>query len=187
MAATWSSHFMTATWSSHRHISKINHGSETSSIGVTSTSRIRIINWSHRTSTSSSRFTHSRSQQSWIASISQQLKSHHSQGLHSGSCSTSTSRIFNINPTFWINVATSTSMIFIIKSYIFGSLTSMLQHQHQFITRNSSSTQAAATQQQQQQLNAGSSNSAQQQGQQQQQILTLKVQNTEEQALFFKP
>jgi len=77
-------------------------------------------------------------------------------------------------------------MIFIIKSYIFGSLTSTLQHQHQFITRNSSSTQAAATQQQQQ-LNAGSSNSAQQQGQQQQQILTLKVQNTEEQALFFKP
>jgi len=75
---------------------------------------------------------------------------------------TSTSRIFNINPTFWINVATSTSMIFIIKSYIFGSLTSMLQQQHQFITRNSSSTQAAATQQQQQ-LNAEATQRRQQQ------------------------
>jgi len=30
------------------------------------------------------------------------LESHHSQSLHSGSCSTSTSIVFIINPTFWI-------------------------------------------------------------------------------------
>lgn len=158
MAATWSSHFMTATWSSHRHISKINHGSETSSIGVTSTSRIRIINWSHRTSTSSSEFTHTRSQQSWIACIAQQLESHHSQGLHSGSCSNVNikdlqhqSNILdqrcniNINDLhhqilhFWIahiNVATSTST----------------HYPQQQLNAGSSNSTAAAAQRRQQQL-----------------------------------
>jgi len=72
---------------------------------------------------------------------------------------TSTSRIFNINPTFWINVATSTSMIFIIKILHFwiahinvATSTSIHYPQQQLNAGSSNSTAAAAAQRRQQQL-----------------------------------
>jgi len=98
---------------------------------------------------SSRSVSHTRFQQSWIALISISINQHqlHSIGVTSFSKSTK-----------WIVLNVNDLHHLILH---FGSLTSMLKHQHQFITRNSSSNST------QQQLNAAatqrSSNSTQQQ------------------------